>query len=60
MDDDNKELCMMQITFPVESDEKAIEYKRKISEVLAGMSEARIQFSLMTSPANINNGTRVR
>lgn len=43
------ELCTIRIMFPVESDEQAIAYKKKIAEVLSEMPEAQIQFSLMTA-----------
>jgi len=35
--------------FPVESDEQAIEYKKKIAAILAEIPEAQIQFSLMSN-----------
>lgn len=54
MDNDKKELCTIRIMFSVESDEKAIEYKRKIAEVLADIPEAQTQFSIMTVPPRKN------
>jgi len=42
-----KEICSIRIMFPVESDIQAIEYKRKISDVLSEIPDAQIQFSLM-------------
>jgi len=36
--------------FPVTSDEQAVEYKRKIQEVLKDVPDASIQFGLMTGP----------
>jgi len=44
-----KQLCTIRIGFPVNSDEQAIEYKKKIAEVLAEIPDAQIQFSLMTA-----------
>lgn len=44
------ELCTIRIMFPVTSDEQAIEYKRKIAEILAEVPDVQIQFSLMTNP----------
>jgi len=41
------EICSIRIIFPVGSDEEAINYKKKIAEVIAPMPEARMQFSLM-------------
>lgn len=48
MDNDKKELCTIRIMFPVESDEKAIEYKKKIAAILSEIPEAQIQFALMS------------
>jgi len=45
----NQELCTIRIMFPVESDEQAIEYKKKIAAILAEIPEAQIQFSLMSN-----------
>lgn len=50
MEQDKKELCSIRIMFPVESDEKAIEYKKKIADLLAEISDAQIQFSIATMP----------
>lgn len=36
--------------FPVESDEQALEYKKKISEALSDKPDAQLQFSLMEMP----------
>lgn len=44
------ELCTIRIMFPVESDEKALDYKKKIAEVLSDNADAQIQFSLMSPP----------
>ena len=48
MDNDKNELCTIRIMFPVESDEKAIEYKRKIAAILSEIPDAQIQFSIMS------------
>lgn len=45
------QVCSIQIGFPVESDEQAIEYKKKIAVILADIPKLRIDFSLMTVPA---------
>lgn len=50
MDNDKKELCTIRIIFPVESDEKAIEYKRKIAVILAEIPDAQTQFNLTSLP----------
>lgn len=46
----DSELCSIRIMFPVESDEQAIDYKKKIAALLAEIPEAQIQFSLMKAP----------
>jgi len=51
------QVCSIRIGFPVESDEQAIEYKKRISEVLADISKARIDFNLVTVPMPDNNGS---
>lgn len=50
METPKKEICTIRIMFPVESDEQAIEYKKKISGLLAEIPEAQIQFSLIARP----------
>lgn len=44
------QVCSMRIAFPVESDEQAIEYKKRINEVLSDLSAVRISFDLTTVP----------
>lgn len=46
----DKELCTIRIMFPVESDEQAIEYKKKIASLLVQIPDAQINFGLMTMP----------
>ena len=46
-----QEICSIRIMFPVESDEQAINYKKKIAALLAEIPEAQIQFSLMSGQA---------
>lgn len=53
-----QELCTISIAFPVDTDEQAIEYKKKISDVLANIPQARIEFSLMTVPARLAPNAR--
>lgn len=50
MDNDKKELCTIRIMFPVESDEKAIEYKKKIADILDNIPNVQIHFALIPSP----------
>ena len=42
--------------FPVDTDEQAIEYKKKLTDLLAGISDAQITFSLMTMPPKKPDG----
>jgi len=46
-------VCSIQIGFPVTSDEQAIEYKRKIGEILADIPNARIDFTLTSIPKRV-------
>jgi len=45
-----KEVCSIRIMFPVETDEQALDAKKKISEALSDISGVRIDFNLVTSP----------
>ena len=49
-----QEICTIRIIFPVESDEQAIEYKRKIAAILADVPDSNIQFSIMSTPIRPN------
>lgn len=49
----NREVCSIRIMFPVESDEQAIEYKKKIAALLAEIPDAQIQFNLMSGRPSI-------
>lgn len=42
----NQQLCVVTIMFPVDSDDQAIDYKKKLSAVVAPISDARIEFRL--------------
>ena len=55
MDENDKtptpeQVCSIRIMFPVNSDEQAIDYKKKIGEVLANIPQARVEFNLTTMP----------
>ena len=50
MAQDKTELCTIRIIFPVNSDEQAIEVKKKISALLDDVPDAQIQFSIMNAP----------
>jgi len=51
------QVCSIRIMFPVDTDEQAISYKKKIGDVLADIPQARIEFSLMSRPPVIPNGS---
>ncbi|GAI65538.1 unnamed protein product [marine sediment metagenome] len=51
------QVCSIRIMFPVESDEQGIEYKKKIYGVLVDIPQARIEFSLMSRPPLMPNGS---
>ena len=53
-----QELCTIRIVFPVESDEQAIGFKKKIDTLLVDIPDSVIQFSIMSKPAGgrINAG----
>jgi len=46
----DKDICTIRVVFPVESDEQAIEVKRKIKEVVKDDPDAQIHFALMPTP----------
>ena len=48
------DICTIQIAFPVDTDEQAIAYKKKISDVLSDIPQARIEFALTPMPKRIN------
>lgn len=55
MDDEQEktptlQVCTMHVGFPIESDEQAIEYKRKIAAVLVDLPKARIDLSIIAAP----------
>jgi len=50
MDQDKQEICSIRIMFPVNSDDEAIAYKKKIAAILSEIPDAQIQFSLMQTP----------
>jgi len=45
------EICTIRIVFPVESDEQAIEFKKKIKALLADIPDSAIQFAIMSRPS---------
>ena len=51
-----KDICRITLTFPVDSDEQAINIKKKIGGVLSELQDAQINFSLMNLPTKAPNG----
>ncbi len=45
-----KQICTVNIMFPVESDDQAIAVKKKIAELLSDMPLVRIDFNLVSVP----------
>jgi len=56
MADEKKQVCSMQIMFPVDTDEEAIAYKKKVGEVLADIPNSRIEFRLTSIPKDFSRG----
>ena len=54
MEQDKKEICSIRIMFPVESDEQAIEYKKKITAILVNVLDVQFNFNITrVSGANL-------
>lgn len=51
MDKVNQQVCTIRIMFQVDTDEEAIECKKKVEVALGDNSEARIEFGLMAMPS---------
>ncbi|KKM71583.1 hypothetical protein LCGC14_1429140 [marine sediment metagenome] len=51
MEQSKSEVCSIRILFPVESDEQAIEYKKKIDTILSEVKDVQINFGLTTMPS---------
>ena len=50
-----QQICSIRIGFPVDTDEQAIEYKKKLSAILTDMPQVRIEFSLSSMPQRPNS-----
>ncbi len=55
-----KELCTVRIVFPVDSDDQALNIKRKLRDALGDVPQARLDFSLTSMPPGIPNGSPIR
>ena len=42
-----KQVCSITVVFPVESDDAAIDVKKKIGEVVSDVEDARVDFRIM-------------
>lgn len=60
MEQDKREICTIRIMFPVDSDEQAIDCKKKIAALLAEIPDSQIQFSLMGSMQGKSVGPPIR
>ena len=49
-----QQVCDIQVTFPVKSDDDAISYKKKIGDIVADIQNARIVFSITNVPVRPN------
>lgn len=45
-----KEVCTMRVIFPVQSDEQALDCKKKVQEALKGIDNLQSQFEIMSVP----------
>ena len=48
----DQQVCIMQIAFPVDSDDQAISIKKKIGEILSLLPDSSIDFRLVAGNAN--------
>ncbi len=46
----NQEICSIRIMFPVQSDEQALDCKKKIQTALGDIENVNIQFSITNMP----------
>jgi len=58
MDTNNKQMCMITIVFPTDSDDQAIGVKKKIENITAQYPDARVDFrlTLITKGSPAPNG----
>ena len=47
-----KQICSITVIFPVESDDQAIDVKKKIGEVVGDTADVMIDFRIRGLPAN--------
>jgi hypothetical protein len=50
MEQGKKEVCTIHIMFPIDTDEEALNYKKKISAVLSEVPNSNIEFRLTEMP----------
>lgn len=46
----NKQICSIKIMFPIDTDDQAIDCKKKIAAVLANISNVHLNFSIIDIP----------
>lgn len=51
MAEDKKELCSITVVLPVESDEQAMDVKKKVQAAIADNPEAVVDFRLRSLPS---------
>jgi len=52
MDKDKQQICSIRIMFTVDTDEEAIDCKKKIAEALKHKPDIQLQFSLANVPTS--------
>ncbi|GAI62340.1 unnamed protein product [marine sediment metagenome] len=52
MEQPKQEVCSIRIMFPVESDEQAIDCKKKIAAIISEIPDAHLQFNLSSLPVS--------
>lgn len=61
MDNSNKEICIIKLMFPVDSDEQAFNCKKKAGEMLKDIPESQVDFRIISGrppmPQNPNDAT---
>lgn len=49
-----KQLCSINIMFPIQSDDEAIEVKKKIQDILSTIADCKFDFRIVSMPVNPN------
>lgn len=51
--DKTPQICSIKVTFPVETDKQAIEYKQALTSVLTTIPNCKVEFVLLSIPMNL-------